>query len=365
MLAGDKAKNAYVNQTVLDFYARALDVAPQVMPSIPAKRITEIYQRRGQVYLLLARYPEAIAAAEHMCESARAAGDRQSEGEVLADLSLYHFMTFSWDHIPQAQSSGEEALSVAQEMGDERVVARSLISLSTVDQVHGKLLEGDLKLERALHIGETRGFQDVNTHASLWLGAAANWRGEFQRAITLCQRGERAAADLYDGANELLSQAFRCLAHIGLGEYAEAIAATNDGLTKARDRDNMFIVGRLTNILGWLHQELGNFQRAAAYDRDSADLGQRIGNSNVELSALINLGFDYLHLGESAKALALLENTLSRAEKGFGAHRWRWSMHLCADWPTRRCVVSHLNASLAVRQRHAAKTVLRYEAIWC
>ena len=45
---------------------------------------------------------------------------------------------------------------------------------------------------------------------------------------------------------------------------------------------------------------------------------------------MINLGFDYLHLGEPEKALALLENTLSRAEQGFGAHRWRWTMHLCA-----------------------------------
>jgi tetratricopeptide (TPR) repeat protein len=96
------------------------------------------------------------------------------------------------------------------------------------------------------------------------------------------------------------------------------------GLTKARDRDNAFIVGRLTNTLGWLHQELGDFQRAAEYDRDSADLGQRIGNPNVEISALINLGFDYLHLGEPEKALTLLENTFSRAEQGFGAHHWLW-----------------------------------------
>ena len=61
VLAGDKAKNAYANQTALDFYARALAVAPRVVPSMPARRITEIYQRRGQVYMLLSRYPEAIA----------------------------------------------------------------------------------------------------------------------------------------------------------------------------------------------------------------------------------------------------------------------------------------------------------------
>jgi tetratricopeptide (TPR) repeat protein len=209
-------------------------------------------------------------------------------------------------------------------------MARSLISLSTVDQGHGKLLEGDAKLERALRIGETRGFQDVITHALLWLGAAANWRGELRRALTFCQQGERVAADRYDGANELRLRAFRCTAHIGLGEYAEAITAINDGLTKARDRDSTFIVGRLTNTLGWLHQELGDFQRAVEYDRGSADLGQRFGDANVEISALINLGFDYLHLGEPEKALSLLENTFSRAEKGFGSHRWRWTMRLCA-----------------------------------
>jgi tetratricopeptide (TPR) repeat protein len=129
---------------------------------------------------------------------------------------------------------------------------------------------------------------------------------------------------------ELGTQANRCLAHIGLGEYAEAVTAINDGLTKARDRDRPIVLGRLTNTLGWLHQELGDFQSAAAYDRDSADLGQRTGLSNVEISALINLGFDYLHLGEPEKALTLLENTLSRAEQGFGTHRWRWSMRLCA-----------------------------------
>ena len=57
VLAGDKAKNAYANQTALDFYARALAVAPRVVPSMPARRITEIYQRRGQVYLLLVALP--------------------------------------------------------------------------------------------------------------------------------------------------------------------------------------------------------------------------------------------------------------------------------------------------------------------
>jgi hypothetical protein len=184
--------------------------------------------------MLQSRYPEAIVEAEHMRASAHAVGDRQNKGEALADLAIYHQLTFSWDHMPQAQKLGAEALGIAQEIGDERVVARSLIYLGSVDQMHGKLLEGDSKLEQALRIGEASGFQDVIAQASMWLGAAAEWRGEFQRTITLCQQGERVATDIYYGSIELIAQAFRCLAHIGVGEYAEALAAIHDGIAKAR-----------------------------------------------------------------------------------------------------------------------------------
>jgi hypothetical protein len=59
-----------------------------MVPSLPARRMIESYQRRGQVYFLLSRLPEAIAEAEHMRSHACAAGDKQSEGEALADLTL-------------------------------------------------------------------------------------------------------------------------------------------------------------------------------------------------------------------------------------------------------------------------------------
>jgi tetratricopeptide (TPR) repeat protein len=175
------------------------------------------------------------------------------------------------------------------------------------------------------------GFTDVISQ-DLWsLGANANWRGEFQQAIELCRRGAQVASEIHDGFSELVALAFQCLPHIGLGEYAEALAVIDEGLSKARDRNNTFILGRLTNTLGWLYQELGDFRRSMELDRESADLGERSKNSNVEISALINLGRDYLNLGEPQRAFSLLEETLVRMEKfAFGAHRWRWAIHLAA-----------------------------------
>jgi tetratricopeptide (TPR) repeat protein len=58
-------------------------------------------------------------------------------------------------------------------------------------------------------------------------------------------------------------------------------------------------------------------------------LGERYRISNVEISALINLGLDYGALGEYERALSYLEPTLQRVEQeAFGAHRWRWKVRL-------------------------------------
>ena len=52
---GDRAKDAFANQTALDSYARALEVASRVSPPPAPRRIMDIYQRRGQIWRLMSR----------------------------------------------------------------------------------------------------------------------------------------------------------------------------------------------------------------------------------------------------------------------------------------------------------------------
>src|SRR5262249_37589084 len=159
--------------------------------------------------------------------------------------------------------------------------------------------------------------------------AHANWRGDFRRAVPLCRQAEEAASEVHDSFHELMALAFRCLALIGLGEHREGLRVVRDGLGKARERGNLFILGRLTKPLGWIHQELGDFRTALAHDREAVAIGREAKNGNVEISALINLAYDHLNLGDTGSALPMCEETLARVDKqGFGAHRWRWSNHL-------------------------------------
>jgi class 3 adenylate cyclase/tetratricopeptide (TPR) repeat protein len=329
---GDRAKDAFANQTALDSYAKALEVASRVSPPLAPRRIMEIYQRRGQIWRLMSRPPDSLAELDRMLAMAREAGDRFAEAQALVDLSLTHWLFFSSEHAPLTKSCAEEALRIGREIGDEEVVAKSLSYLGLVYQVEGDLVRGDEKLEESLRISEARGFKDAIAQDLTWLGAHADWRGEFRKAIPLCRRAEETARENHDGFSELIAVAFRCLALIGLGEYEQGLATINEGLTKARDRESLWVVGRLTNSLGWLYQELGDFRRATELNRESQELGHRIKNQNVEVSAIINVAYDHFHLGEADKALAVLEESLVRVEKSaFGAHRWRWAMHLATS----------------------------------
>jgi class 3 adenylate cyclase/tetratricopeptide (TPR) repeat protein len=329
--SGDRAKAAYANQTALDLYARALEASAQATPLVASALIVDVHHRRGEVLRLLARYPDSIAEFERMREVARSGGDRVREGEALVEISYSQFLTFNNEAIGHCRRFAQDALAIGRETGDQHVVARSLCYLGLAAQADGEVAAGDRLFEESLGIAQAGGFADTVAVSLTWLGAHANWRGEFARAIATSRQAGTAARAINDGLSELLSLAFICLSQIGLGEYPEALATIDDGLAKARDRNNSFIVGRLTNTLGWLYQELGDFRRATEYNREAAEIGRRAKNANVEVSSLINLSFDELYLGDPRRALALMEETQERVEKfAFGAHRWRWSNHLSA-----------------------------------
>ncbi|HKW95157.1 MAG TPA: adenylate/guanylate cyclase domain-containing protein, partial [Methylomirabilota bacterium] len=325
--SGDRARDANANPVALDLYARALEAAAHV-PATPRARLAEVHQRRCQILTTTQRLEEAHAEARQMLALAREAGDRRLEGEAMADIAYAHYMSFTWDQLEPLKPNIEQASIIAREIGDGRLLARSLFVIGSVDQMEAKLGEAEANLSEAIRIAEAGGFPGVIVQARALVDLQRNWQGDFAGSITRSHETEAAARAAHDGFNEVLAMSNRGFAQIAHGDYREAFEVLTTGRDLARERDNQFVVGRMTNTLGWLYQEFGDFTRAQELDRESEALAKRIKNGNVETSALINQGFDSLHLGDPARALRLFEETLVRAEKAFGAHRWRWSMHL-------------------------------------
>jgi class 3 adenylate cyclase/tetratricopeptide (TPR) repeat protein len=327
--SGDKARQAYANQEAVAFYTQAIEVSSRIAPALDEAQLLSVYEGRGLVWMLQTKYDEAMVDFRTMLQLARASGTTQKEGESLCHLALVHFLKLSAEHMPFVEQYAQEAMQLSQRTGDSKVLAKSLTNLGLVEQVRGNLQEADGKLIESLHISRREGYKDSLAQNLLWLGMHAQWRGDSQHAIALCQEGVAVARDIYDGHTELFCLAFLCLACWSVGHYAEALTVVHEGMKKAQERQNTFIIGRLTNTLGWFHREFGNTARAVELDQESLELGRTSRVANVEISALINLGHDYLTLGQHARALSSLESTFHRVEReAFGPHRWRWKVKL-------------------------------------
>jgi class 3 adenylate cyclase/tetratricopeptide (TPR) repeat protein len=326
--SGDKARDTYANETAISHYTRAIEIASRVTPALPLPTVLAIYQRRSRLELIVARNEDAIAGLETMLAMARDAGDRQLEGEALADLAFTHAFTLSWDHQPVAARCAEAAAVIAREIGDDRVLAKALSTRGNVHCAYGELDEGIRLIDESVRLGESLGAPDVYLNGLWYSGQVLNWRGKFHEAIAIQHRVTREARAIHDEFNEGIGQWAMALAQIGRGLYVEARAALDDGLVKARERKAYYNVGRITNSLGWLHQEFGDFKRARELDREAADLGRLHRIGNIEVSSQLNLGTDFVRLGDPGEGLRFLEGIVGDVEHGAGAHRWRWDMRM-------------------------------------
>jgi tetratricopeptide (TPR) repeat protein len=279
--------------------------------------------------MLQTRLDEAIADFLTMLDLARTTGNKKKEGESLCHLTYSHFSKFSEDQVPFIEQYAQEALELSQQTGDQKIYAKSLLNLGLMHQWRGNLPEADRKLEESMQICRREGYKDSLAQNLLWLNAQAYWQGNISRAIPFCQESLTVSREIHDGLSELFNLAFLCLEYGSLGDYGQAFTVLHEGVGKAKERKNKFILGRLTNTLGCFHRELGDFSRALELDFESMEIGRMHGIDNVEISALINLGFDHFALGQHERALSYFEPTLERVEReAFGSHRWRWKAKL-------------------------------------
>jgi class 3 adenylate cyclase/tetratricopeptide (TPR) repeat protein len=327
--SGEKARQSYANQEAIALYTQAIEASRWIAPSLDEAQLLSVYEGRGLVWMLLTKYDEAIADFQRMRQIAGMSGDLRQEGVSLYHLAHVHMLMLSEAHIPFVEQYAQEALRLAHTTGDPQLLAKGLISLAHVDSMRGHLQAADEKLETSMSISRQEGYKDSLAESLAELGASAYWQGHFLRAIHCGRESVDVCRDIHGGFSEIFNLARLCLAAWSIGSYRQAFEIVDEGLTKAHERGNTFIIGRLTNTLGWFHRELGNVYRASAYDQESVELGRRYRIPNVEVSALINVGLDYLALGQNEPAKSSLTPTLDRVQReSFGAHRWRWKIRL-------------------------------------
>ena len=195
---------------------------------------------------------------------------------------------------------------IAEETGDERILARGLYSLGMVDQKAGKLREADAKLLRSVEICRRRSLTGPLVTDLTWLSAHADWRGEYRPSLQYGGEAARLAEASHEGFYELVSLCFLCNAHAGLGEWDLAFKFLDEVRQKSRERENKYGIARGMNTTGWLHQQLGDLRHSVDLDRQALDFGRSAKLGNPEIYSTINLAEDHLCLNEIGAAETIL-----------------------------------------------------------
>jgi len=89
---------------------------------------------------------------------------------------------------------------------------------------------------------------------------------------------------------------------------------------------------RTLNTLGWVYGEIYNLEGAIQYNQEGAEASYTIGDPEIIRNAEINLGDDYLLLGDLERAQRYLEkvyrDTQQRGQGGEEWMKWRYAQHL-------------------------------------
>jgi len=281
------------------------------------------------VHLLLSEFHASIEAHQSLLEVARQRGDHNKEVETLYQIGCGFLRAHE---LEQALEFSHQAQALALEIGNQHILAASLFVIAFVHAVTGKLDEATHGLEEALRVSRVAGEKGREGFNLNLLGQLHNWKGEYEQALRVQEQGF-AIGHAHDLQFTLLWNLYgRSLTHGGRGEYAAALVALQEALALSDRLGEKLYKCRILNTLGWVHGELYNLEAAIRYNREGVETSYTIGDPEMIRNAEINLGDDYLLLGELEQAQHYLEKvyraTQQRGQWGEEWMKWRYSQHL-------------------------------------
>jgi tetratricopeptide (TPR) repeat protein len=327
--AGHKAQQAYANQEAREHYSRALAIGERLGEVMEPATWMTIYAGKGAVHLLLSEFRASIEAQQRLLEVARQVGDRHTEAEALYQIGF----SFHWAHeFEQALEFAHQAQALAAEIGNQNIRAASLFVIAFVHAITGKLDEATHGLEEALRVSREAGETGREGFNLILLGALHHWKGEYEQALQFLEQGFSIgqAHDLQLIVIWIVWN--KGLTYGGKGEYAAALAALQEALALSDRLGDKFFKCRVLNSLGWVYGEIYNLEAAIQYNREGAAASYKVGDPEIIRNAEINLGDDYLLVGDLEQAQRYLEkvyrDTQQHGKWGEEWMKWRYAQHL-------------------------------------
>jgi len=254
--------------------------------------------------------------------------------------------------LDQSEQHLYRAVKIARLAGYDVGLAMAEARLAATRMVQGHLAEADRYFQQAIPILRKSGSPVMALYAvmsRLWMHEYRLEHEEFEALVEWM----RPMLDEFGGSFILIIRRYiGALVTGNQGRLSQALSDLHEVHRLAELNGDRFIITRIPNALGWLHRELLDMETALKWDGDGVRIAREMGCDEAEANSHVNLGHDYLALGEPARAWEHLEEAARIFERDVW-NRWRYNLRLQAErasyWIARgdlKQAASHAAASL-------------------
>ncbi|VBB45950.1 Adenylate and Guanylate cyclase catalytic domain protein [uncultured Desulfatiglans sp.] len=324
--AGRQARYSYACHEALASLERSLDILRRARFETPPVKIAEIFHWKGRMHYCVGQMEEARGAFERMRNEAQRTGDRFLETTALFRLGWISFYL----HRPR---SAERFLLATIEAGREGgwplLVLKARSFLGFVYAVLGRLEKARPLLLKALEDSEREQDLESRAWAAAHLVQYYNWTGDYQAALELNESLAAFNEKIKSPYFRILSLFRSGLIHGALGNLDKSRNSLLSGLKSLEEGDGRFWRPRFMNTLGWVHAEGGELKEALDLNTEAWKDALVTGDPETIYNARINMGENFLQMGDLGAAREILDEVWSELRKpGISYTRWRYKTRL-------------------------------------
>jgi class 3 adenylate cyclase/tetratricopeptide (TPR) repeat protein len=324
--AGAQARRSYACEEARLCFDRGLEILTRSPPDGHEEMALQLYGWKGQMHACLGQREKALKAFDAMLSKARSLNNRATEAEACFRIGWISF----YMHQPRrARKYLLKAIELSKEEDLAEMLLRASSFLGFICTVLGKLEEA-----RALLISSMDLSMDLkDTEGKAWNVAYLlqyyNWIGEFGEALHLNEELKNLNRKVKSPYFNIFQRFTAGLILGALGRTEEARRSLEAGFKQLEAGDDLFWRPRFLNTMGWTYAEEGKIEDALKLNRKALEEAMESGDPETLHNAEINLGENYLALGDLSEAGKILEKTWSEVKRpGVFYARWRYKTRL-------------------------------------
>jgi tetratricopeptide (TPR) repeat protein len=267
----------------------------------------------GDLYYYLDDFGKAIINYKETAEIENKIGGKLSSNHIkrLGDVAFCYDLLQDQD---QAVTWYREALSLAEEAGNQEEIAANLANLGRIETIRGNFQEAIDLMQRALSIDEISGDKDAIATDHNTIGRIYQSWNKHKQAIVYFQH----ALEIDESAGNQDKVAIRLnsigLSRLGLKEYQNALDYFQKALEIDKTSGNEQKIAIRMNNIGLTYAEMGDYRQAITYVENAVQVFKAYHLDQELARGYHNLGAYYQKTNDFERSMANVRLSCQLAE---------------------------------------------------